>query len=193
MKTRYLLIGLSVAAAGVLAIIWMMTRPVQEQPQSAERRETRAVTIAESSTADVAPSNSAAPEPLPEPTAASGTPAAKSPPVAQGQQSKGEIQDPLARVALGLVGIDPDAEDYWLDAINDSSLSAHERQDLIEDLNEDGLSDPRRPGMEDLPLIVRRLQLIEEVAPYAMDQVNADAFQEAYKDLVNLYFGVTQR
>lgn len=28
--------------------------------------------------------------------------------------------------------------------------------------------------------------IIEEVAWEAMDQVNADAFQEAYKDLVNL-------
>jgi hypothetical protein len=38
-------------------------------------------------------------------------------------------------------------------------------------------------------LIVSRIQLIEELAPYAMDQVNADAFREAYKDLVNLVNG----
>jgi len=31
--------------------------------------------------------------------------------------------------------------------------------------------------------------LIEELWPYAMDQVNADAFREAYKDLVNLVNG----
>jgi len=28
--------------------------------------------------------------------------------------------------------------------------------------------------------------IIEEMSPFAMDQVNADAYQEAYKDLLNL-------
>ena len=96
------------------------------------------------------------------------------------------IQDPMARVALAYVGADPDAEAYWYEAINNASLSAHERQDLIEDLNEDGLSDPHNPTMEDLPLILNRIELIEAVVWDAMDEVNADAFQEAYKDLVNL-------
>jgi hypothetical protein len=96
------------------------------------------------------------------------------------------LQDPVARVALGYVGADPDAEAYWYGAINNPSLSAHERQDLIEDLNEDGLSDPQNPSLEDLPLILNRIELIEAVVWDAMDEVNADAFQEAYKDLVNL-------
>ncbi len=65
-------------------------------------------------------------------------------------------------------------------------LSATERQDLIEDLNEDGISDPKQPVLEDLPLIMARLDLIESLAPEAMDEVNADAFAEAYKDLLNL-------
>jgi hypothetical protein len=98
------------------------------------------------------------------------------------------LQDPVARVALAFVGADPDAEMYWYEAINNPSLSAHERQDLIEDLNEDGLSDPQNPTAADLPLILNRLQLIEEVVWDAMDEVNADAFLEAYKDLVNLAF-----
>ena len=99
---------------------------------------------------------------------------------------KEPIQDPVARVALAFVGADPDAEMYWYDAINDPGLSNQERQDLIEDLNEDGLSDPHNPTLEDLPLIWNRLVLIEAIAWDAMDDVNADAFQEAYKDLVNL-------
>ena len=106
---------------------------------------------------------------------------------------KKEIADPIARAALGWVGADPEAEAYWYGAINDPQLSANERKDLIEDLNEDGLSDPRRPGPEDLPLILSRMMLIEEAAPYAMDQVNADAFQEAYKDLMNMAARLTQR
>ena len=112
--------------------------------------------------------------------------AQQSPPVQPAPGGKEPVADPTARVALSLVGIDPDAEDYWVDAINDPSLSADERQNLIEDLNEDGLSDPKLPGPDDLPMILNRLRMIEELAPNAMDQVNWDAFKEAYKDLVNL-------
>ena len=95
-------------------------------------------------------------------------------------------QDPLARIALAFVGEDPWADAYWYEAINDPSLPATERQDLIEDLNEDGLPDPKRPTAEDLPLIVSRLTMIEDIAWDAMDEVNAEAFAEAYKDLLNL-------
>ena len=101
---------------------------------------------------------------------------------------KPPIQDPMARSALAYVGADQDAETYWYKAINDPSLPAQERQDLIEDLNEDGLSDPHNPTADDLPLILSRIELIEEVVWDAMDEVNADAFLEAYKDLVNLAF-----
>jgi len=124
-------------------------------------------------------------------TEGSDLPAGKSPPPVRqvkqnGQKPKEQLQDPLARVALVLVGADADAEDYWFGAINDPSLPAHERQDLIEDLNEEGLSDPKNPGVEDVPLIMSRIELIEEAAPLAMDDVNRDAFLEAYKDLWNL-------
>ena len=111
---------------------------------------------------------------------------AKPPAARGGGPAKEPRKDPLARDALALVGLDPGAEEYWYAAINDPDLSAHERQDLIEDLNEEGLSDPKHPGPEDLPVILNRLRVIEAAGPYAMDQVNADAFQEAYKDLVNL-------
>ena len=100
------------------------------------------------------------------------------------------VQDPFARIALSSVGADPDAEAYWAQAINDPNLPAEERKDLIEDLNEDGLSDPHHPGPQDMQLIARRIRLIEELAPLAADKVNADAFNEAYKDLVNLYNGL---
>jgi hypothetical protein len=102
---------------------------------------------------------------------------------------KEPIQDPDAREALSLVGADPVAEQYWMAAINDPSLPANERKDLIEDLNEDGLSDPKHPGPQDLSLILSRIRLIESLAPLAMDSVNADAFDEAYKDLKNMLAG----
>jgi len=88
-------------------------------------------------------------------------------------------------VALAMVGSDPDAETYWCEAINDPALSAHERSDLIEDLNEDGLS-TRIIDADGSAVIINRLALIEDLAPAAMDQVNLDAFAEAYKDLLNL-------
>jgi hypothetical protein len=101
-------------------------------------------------------------------------------------RGKAAPQDPMARAALARVGVDPAAESYWYAAINNPNLPANERKDLIEDLNEDGLSNPRNPTAADLPVILKRIQLIETVGPDAMDKTNADAFQEAYKDLVNL-------
>jgi hypothetical protein len=100
-----------------------------------------------------------------------------------------QVQDPLARIALSSVGADPDANAYWTSAINDPTLPSEERKDLIEDLNEDGLSDPHNPGPQDMPLIAARIQLIESLAPYAMDQVDANAFAEAEKDLVGMRNG----
>jgi hypothetical protein len=134
-----------------------------------------------------APTPSAAPE-----AALSASPAPADKQVRNARASQGgggakePLKDPLAREALALVGLDPAAEAYWHAAINDPDLSAHERQDLIEDLNEDGLSDPKNPYPEDFPVILNRIRLLEAAGPYAMDQVNADAFAEAYKDLVNL-------
>ena len=81
-------------------------------------------------------------------------------PAGNPKKTKEPVRDPVARLALSLVGADADAEAYWLTAINDPNLPANERKDLIEDLNEDGLSDPQHPGPQDLPLILRRLQLI---------------------------------
>jgi hypothetical protein len=93
----------------------------------------------------------------------------------------------FARDALSLVGADPDAEAVWASAINDPMHSEHERKDLIEDLNEEGFADPKNLTPDDLPLIVNRLAIIEQLAPTAMDDVNDAAFAEAYKDLVNMY------
>lgn len=127
----------------------------------------------------------AAPSAGPAQTAATPQNAA-APPRQSGRAPREPLHDPMAREALTWVGLEPSAEAYWHAAINDPNLPARERQDLIEDLNEDGLSDPRYPSPDDLPLILSRIELIQAVGPYAMDKVNADAFQEAYKDLVNL-------
>jgi NACalpha-BTF3-like transcription factor len=85
-----------------------------------------------------------------------------------------------------MVGADAEAEAVWYEAINDPNLSRNARKDLIEDLNEEGFEDRKQPTEDDVQLIVRRLALIEELAPDAMDEINAAAFEEAYKDLVNM-------
>jgi hypothetical protein len=58
----------------------------------------------------------------------------------------------------------------------------------MEDLNEEGLSNPKQPGPEDLSLIMNRIQIIEDVAPQA-DAFMMEHLWEAYKDLVNLANG----
>jgi hypothetical protein len=96
------------------------------------------------------------------------------------------IPEVLARAALRLVGLDQAAEQTWVAAINQPTLSSDARSNLIEDLNEDGFPDPSHITAADLPLILARLRIIERLAPRAMDDVNAAAFQEAYKDLINM-------
>lgn len=111
------------------------------------------------------------------------------------QRQQEQYADPVAREAMALVGVNPDAEEYWFEAINDPNLSDIERQDLIEDLNENGYSggDGSVATVEDLPLIARRIQIVEALWPYAMDQNNWDAFQEVYNDLWNMYDRLIQQ
>lgn len=101
------------------------------------------------------------------------------------------FKEEIGRYALSLVGVDPDADQVWIQIIGDPSLSADARQNLIEDLNEDGLSDPKNPGPQDLPVIQKRIQLIEKLSPYAKDQVTQDGLAEAYKDLLKMRFDLT--
>jgi hypothetical protein len=152
------------------------TRPVQSRPPGPTPTAVEAASPAVTAGRAVVPELSARRD---KPAKPSSQPAKPKPP----------IQDPEARAALSLVGDDPEAEAYWLGAINDPTLPPEERKDLIEDLNEDGLSDPHHPTAKDLPLILSRIQLIEQIAPQAMDDVNAKAFQEAYKDLTALATG----
>jgi hypothetical protein len=102
----------------------------------------------------------------------------------QPRRGKRELQDPAAREALSLVGADAKAEEYWLKAVNNPNLPAKEREDLIEDLNEVGFSDPKNLSANDLPLILKRIALVEKLE--AMDDVNAAAIKEAHKDLTRM-------
>jgi hypothetical protein len=101
-------------------------------------------------------------------------------------QTNAAAKEPLARLALNFVGADSQANELYQQAINDPVLTQNHRKNLIEDLNQDGFSDRKNLGAQDLPLIQNRIALIEQIAPTATDPVNVAAFKEAYKDLLNL-------
>ncbi len=96
------------------------------------------------------------------------------------------VKEPLVRVALTYVGSDPQANQFYQQAINDPALPKDARRNLIEDLNQDGFVDRKNLTANDLPFIQSRIALIEQSAPSAMDPINAKAFAEAYKDLQNM-------
>jgi hypothetical protein len=184
MKTRSIvLIGLAAAVPAALAVLIFSHAPARDtgrlaKPQTAADAVTRVILPRQAGTA---PPVSVAENPQ----TATRTNENSARPVSN-VASKEPLKDPVAREALSLVGLDPEAEAYWFEAINDMSLPPNERQDLIEDLNEEGLPDPKHPTIDDLPLIFSRLELIEAIGPDAADEINADAFNEAYKDLLNL-------
>lgn len=120
------------------------------------------------------------------PGAAAASTGSLKPPYQPGPSKFKNAKRPEVRKALARVGADFEAEAMWLQSINDPGVPAKEREDLIEDLNEDGLTDPAKPTREDLVLINSRIHLIERLLPSAMDKVNEDAFREARKDLVKM-------
>lgn len=90
-----------------------------------------------------------------------------------------------ARAALALVGIDDEADQFWLNAIFDTDIPDKDRADLMEDLNEVGFDDPKNITEDDLPLILNRLELIQAVLPDA-DDFMTEHLLEAEKDLVSM-------
>ncbi len=95
-------------------------------------------------------------------------------------------KEPLARLALAYAGADPQANEFYTKAINDAALPKDNRRELIEDLNQDGFIDKKNLSANDLQLIQNRIALVENLAPNALDPVNAAAFKEAHKDLLKM-------
>jgi hypothetical protein len=103
-------------------------------------------------------------------------------------------KEPFARLALNYVGADPNANAFWVKAVNDFALSNDQRRNLIEDLNQDGFVDRKNlNATRDLPLIDSRIALIVELAPTTTDPVNAAALREAYKDLAKMRDRIVQQ
>jgi hypothetical protein len=95
-------------------------------------------------------------------------------------------KEPLARLALAYVGTNPQAGQLYHTAVLDPSLSPDQKRNLVEDLNQDGLSNKKTPTPEDLKIITNRYALTQ--AYLQQDYVQNDkvlhaAFREADKDL----------
>ena len=102
-----------------------------------------------------------------------------------------EGKEPLARLALNYVGASHDALQLWQLAIDDPQMPKDARRNLIEDLNQDGFTNPKKPTPADLALIQQRIALIERLLPRTTDPVNVAAFKEAQKDLVAMQARLT--
>ena len=111
------------------------------------------------------------------------------PPAERGGKAAADPAVPVqvAFRALWYLGTDPAAEATWAAAINDPRLPDGVRSDLIIDMIDEGYTDNERPGAADLPLVRARLQILERHAPHAMDEVNHRAFEQAYREMLQLY------
>lgn len=188
LKPSFILILLAAVIVVVASVFYASRPPVKNSAPPAASPPPVSVATVATQTAS-APEILAAEKPAdgsPAPKKSAAKPVSQTAANAKPKPPKPEIQDPDAREALSLVGVDPAAEQYWISAINNDKLPADERRELIEDLNQDGFIDRKNPGLEDFQLIISRIQLIEELALSAKDQVNADAFDEAHKDLLKM-------
>lgn len=106
-----------------------------------------------------------------------------------GRVTEADSKEPLARVALTYVGANPQAAELFHTAVLDQTLKPDQRRELVEDLNQDGLSNTRNPTPEDLKIVANRYALTQ--AYLQQDYVQDDkvlnaAFREADKDLRNM-------
>jgi hypothetical protein len=192
MKTKWIIACIGVLLAAVVGGLWAGRRPAKEVAVASLPQQHPVMTVVE--TPPLAPPEAIVPpaepsvEPVRKPQKPLSVQALNPQP---SKPPKEPLHDPDARDALVFVGIDPDAEDYWLGAIFDTSLPDKERDDLMEDLNEVGFSDPKNVTADDLPLIASRLQIIDDVLPYA-DPFMTGHLLEAQKDLANMYAQAAQ-
>lgn len=103
--------------------------------------------------------------------------------------SGSDAKEPLARLALSFVGANRQAEQLFHTAVLDGALTPDARRNLIEDLNQDGLSSKRNLSPEDLSLVTARYRLTQTYLQqdYVQgDRMLLEAFKEADKDLRNM-------
>lgn len=103
--------------------------------------------------------------------------------------TEADSKESLARVALAYVGATDQAVELFHTAVLDQSLKPDHRRELVEDLNQDGLSSKKNWSAADLDIIAKRYELTQ--AYLKQDYVQNDkllnaAFHEADKDLANM-------
>ncbi|MFO0985004.1 MAG: hypothetical protein U1E76_25285 [Planctomycetota bacterium] len=108
------------------------------------------------------------------------------PPLAGAGAAAPPIPELLARAALRLVGVDQAAERTWIAAIDQATLAPDARSNLIEDLNEDGFPDLTTSPRPICRSSSRAFASSSASRPARWTDVNAAAFEEAYKDLIDM-------
>jgi hypothetical protein len=100
-----------------------------------------------------------------------------------------DSKESLGRLALTYVGASDQALQLYHAAALDPALKPDQRRNLVEDLNQDGLSNTRSPTPEDLKIIASRYALTQSYLQQDYvknDKVLNAAFLEANKDLANM-------
>ena len=103
--------------------------------------------------------------------------------------TEADSREALARVALSYVGASEQAGQLFHTAISDTTLKPDHRRELVEDLNQDGLSNKKAPSPADLQTVANRYTLTQTYLQqdYVQnDPVLTKAFREANKDLGKL-------
>ncbi len=100
-----------------------------------------------------------------------------------------DSKESLARIALAYVGNSDQAVELFHAAVLDPALKPDQRRELVEDLNQDGLSNKKNFSAADLDIIAKRYELTQ--AYLKQDYVRTDktlnaAFREADKDLAKM-------
>jgi hypothetical protein len=111
-----------------------------------------------------------------------------------GRVKDADSKEAIGRVGLTYVGsannqVNDQAIQLFHAAISDPTLTPDQRRNLIEDLNQDGLSNRRNPTPDDKKIIFNRYELAQTYLqqPYVQnDPVATAAFKEALKDLAQM-------
>lgn len=98
-------------------------------------------------------------------------------------------KEPLVRSALAFVGANDQALQVFGQAVRDPALQGDPIRNLVEDLNQDGIRNEKKPTPEDLQLIANRYALTQRFLQQDFvlgNKVLLEAFREADKDLRNM-------
>ncbi len=99
----------------------------------------------------------------------------------------------LGRFALNFAGLNAQADNLWQKAIFDKVISVKDRNELIEDLNQDGFESTRNPTQRDLLLIRNRLALIARYRGQTDEPGITAGFDEVQRDLQRMLERSTQK